>query len=151
MASNLPNGAALALATAYAASLNVTAASNATSSVLTVTNTLALNDYVEYTSGWSRANARIFRVAAATGTTVTLEGLDTTNTTLFPVGGGIGSIRKINTWTSIIQIVDSVLSGGEPQTTTFQYLENDFEQELSTVTSASSIDLTIGDDPTLAG
>jgi hypothetical protein len=151
MASSLPNGAALALATAYATALNVTAASNASQAVLTVTNTLVLGDIVEYVSGWSRANNRLFRLAAVSGTTVTLEGLDTSNTTLFPVGGGTGTIRKINTWTSITQVVDSVLSGGDLQTTTFQYLENDYEQELSTVTAASSIDLTLGDDPTLAG
>ena len=151
MASSLPNGAALALATAYAASLNVTAASNASSAVLTVTNTLSIGDFVEYVSGWSRANNRIFRLSAVSGTTVTLEGLDTSSTTLFPVGGGTGTIRKINTWTSITQVVDTVLSGGDLQTTTFQYLENDFEQELSTVVAASSIDLTLGDDPSLAG
>lgn len=151
MASSLPNGAALALATAYAASLNVTAASNASSAVLTVTNTLSVGDFVEYVSGWSRANNRIFRLSAVSGTTVTVEGLDTTSTTLFPVGGGTGTIRKINTWTSITQVVDTVLSGGDLQTTTFQYLENDFEQELSTVVAASSIDLTLGDDPSLTG
>lgn len=151
MASSLPNGAALALATAYATALSVTAASNASAAVLTVTNSLSVGDYVEYVSGWSRANNRIFRLSAVSGTTVTLESLDTSLTTLYPVGGGTGTIRKINTWTSITQVVDPVVSGGEPQTTTFQYLENDFEQELPTVTSASSIDLTLGDDPTLAG
>lgn len=151
MASNLPNGAALALATAYAASLNVTAASNASSAVLTVTNTLSVGDFVEYVSGWSRANNRIFRLSAVSGTTVTLEGLDTSSTTLFPVGGGTGTIRKINTWTSITQVVDIALSGGDLQTTSFQYLENDFEQEISTVVAASSIDLTLGDDPSLPG
>lgn len=151
MASSLPNGAALALATAYAASLNVTAASNASAAVLTVTNSLSVGDYVEYVSGWSRANNRIFRLSAVTGTTATLEGLDSSSTTLYPVGGGVGTIRKINTWTSITQVVDTVLSGGDLQTTTFQYLENDFEQELSTVVAASSIDLTLGDDPSLAG
>lgn len=151
MASSLPNGAALALATAYATALSVTAASNASAAVLTVTNSLSVGDYVEYVSGWSRANNRIFRLSAVTGTTATLEGLDSSSTTLYPVGGGTGTIRKINTWTSITQVVDTVLSGGDLQTTTFQYLENDFEQELSTVVAASSIDLTLGDDPSLAG
>lgn len=151
MASSLPNGAALALATAYATALSVTAASNASAAVLTVTNSLSVGDYVEYVSGWSRANNRIFRLSAVTGTTATLEGLDSSSTTLYPVGGGVGTIRKINTWTSITQVVDTVLSGGDLQTTTFQYLENDFEQELSTVVAASSIDLTLGDDPSLAG
>lgn len=151
MASSLPNGAVLALATAYATALSVTAASNASAAVLTVTNSLSVGDYVEYVSGWSRANNRIFRLSAVTGTTATLEGLDSSSTTLYPVGGGVGTIRKINTWTSITQVVDTVLSGGDLQTTTFQYLENDFEQELSTVVAASSIDLTLGDDPSLAG
>ncbi len=151
MAVSLPNGIVLALATAYASALTVSAASNASEAVLTVTNSLANGDFVEFTSGWSRANLRIFRVKSVSGTTVTLEGLDTTSTTLFPTGSGIGSIRKINTWTQITQILEFTSSGGDPQYQTYSFLEQDFDTQIPTTTSAQSLSMTIADDATLAG
>lgn len=151
MAVSLPNGTTFSLATAYLAALSVTAASNAAECVLTVTNTLTAGDIVEYTSGWSRANARLFRVKAATGSTVTLEGFDTTLTQLFPAGSGTGSIRKISTWQQITQVLENTSSGGEPQYQTYSFLEQDFDSQIPTTTSAQSIAMTIADDPTLPG
>lgn len=151
MSVSLPNGVTLAVATAYASSLSVTAASNAAEAVLTVTNTLVAGDLVEFTSGWSRANSRIFRVKSPTSANLVLEGLDTTSVTLFPVGSGGGTIRKINTWTQISQIMNCTSSGGEPQYQTYSFLEQDFDSQIPTTTSAQSIALEIGDDPALAG
>lgn len=151
MAVSLPNGIVLALATAYASALTVTAASNASESVLTVTNTLVAGDYFEFVSGWSRANNRIFRVKSPTGSNLVAEGLDTTSTTLFPASSGTGTIRKINTWTQITQIMGCTSSGGEPQYQTYSFLEQDFDSQIPTTTSAQSIALEIADDPTLAG
>lgn len=151
MAVSLPNGAVFALATAYASSLTVTAASNASACVLTVTNTLAVGDYVEFTSGWSRANGRIFRLSAAAAGSVTLEGFDTTSTTQFPASSGTGSIRKINTWTQITQVLEMTSSGGDPQYLTYSFLEQDFDSQIPTTTSAQTLAFTLADDPTLAG
>lgn len=151
MAVSLPNGVVLAVASAYAASLTVTAATNAAEAVLTVTNTLVVGDYVEFTSGWSRANNRVFRVKSPTGTTVVLEGFDTTLTTQFPASSGTGSLRKINTWTQVTQIIGATSSGGDPQYQTYSFLEQDFDSQIPTTTSAQSIALEIADDPTLAG
>jgi hypothetical protein len=147
----LPNGIVLALATAYASSLTVTAASNASECVLTVTNTLVAGDLVEFTSGWAKANNRIFRVKSPTGSNLVLEGFDTTSTTRFPAGSGTGSIRKINTWTQIQQVTDTTSSGGEPQYVTHSFLEQDFDSQIPSTTSAQSIAITVADDPTLAG
>ncbi|MFZ6801928.1 phage tail protein [Undibacterium sp. Di24W] len=151
MSVSLPNGIVLALATAYAANLTVTAASNASEAVLTVTNTLANGDYFEFVSGWSRANNRVFRAKSVSGTNLVAEGLDTSSTTLFPVGSGLGTIRKINTWTQITQIMGCTSSGGEPQYQTYSFLEQDFDSQIPTTTSAQSLALEIADDPTLAG
>lgn len=151
MAVSLPNGVVLALATAYASNLTVTAASNASEAVLTVTNTLANGDYFEWVSGWSRANNRIFRVKSATGTTIVAEGFDTSNTTMFPAGSGTGTIRKINTWTQITQIIGCTSSGGDPQYQTYSFLEQDYDSQIPTTTSAQSLALEIADDPSLAG
>lgn len=151
MAVSLPNGIVLALASAYASSLTVTAASNASEAVLTVTNALTAGDYVEFTSGWSRANNRIFRVKSPSGSNLTLEGFDTSSTTLFPAATGTGSIRKINTWTQITQIMSCTSSGGDPQYQTYSFLESDFDTQIPTTTSAQSLAIEIADDPTLAG
>lgn len=151
MAVSLPNGVVLALATTYASTLTVTGVTNASEAVLTVTNTLSNGDYFEFVSGWSRANNRIFRAKAVSGTTVTAEGLDTTSTTLFPANSGTGTIRKINTWTQITQVLNCTSSGGDPQYQTYSFLEQDYDSQIPTTTSAQSLALEIADDPTLAG
>lgn len=151
MAVSLPNGIVLALATAYATTLTVTAASNASEAVLTVANTLANGDYFEFVSGWSRANNRVFRAKSVSASSIVAEGLDTTLTSLYPAGSGVGTIRKVNTWTQITQIMGCTSSGGEPQYQTYSFLEQDFDSQIPTTTSAQSLALEIADDPTLAG
>jgi hypothetical protein len=148
---SLPNGITLAIAAAYAASIPVTVATNAAECVITVTNAFSTGDFVEYTSGWSRANNRVFRVKSPTGTTAVLEGMDTSSTTLFPAGSGVGSVRKISSFTQISQVMDLASSGGDPQYQTYSFLEMDFDLQIPTTTSAQSLTLTIGDDPSLAG
>lgn len=151
MSVRLPNGITLAIATAYAAALTVTAASNASESVLTVTNTLSAGDYIEFTSGWAKANGRIFRVKSPSGTNLTLEGFDTSDTTLFPAGSGTGTVRKINTWQQLQQVMNLTSSGGEPQYQIYSFLEQDFDTQIPTTTSAQTIAFEVADDPTLPG
>lgn len=151
MAVSLPNGIIWALATAYASAVTVTAASNATEAVLSATNTFSAGDLLEYNSGWSNANQRIFRAKSATGSTVVLEELDTSDTSQFSPGGGVGSLRKITSWTQISQVMDMTSSGGEPQYQTFSFMEDNFDRQIPTTTSAQSIAITIADDPNLAG
>lgn len=151
MAVSLPNGIILALATAYASSLSITGISNAAEAVVTVTNALVAGDLIEVTSGWSNANQRIFRVKAPSGTTLVLEGMDTTSTTLFPPGSGAGSLRKINTWTQIQQVVDLTSTGGDPQYQTYSFLEDNYDRQIPTTTSAQSLAINIADDPSLPG
>ena len=150
MSVKLPNGIAWALATAYAAAVAVSAATNASEAVLTTaSNTYAAGDLVEYTSGWSRANNRIFRVKAPSSTSVTLEGLDTTSTTLFPAGAGGGSMRKITTRTTISQVLGCTSSGGDTQFVTYQFMDQDSETQIPSGTSAQSLSMEIADDPAL--
>ena len=150
MAISLPNGTTYAVASAYLASINVTAATNATESVLTTaTNTYAVGDLVEFTSGWPRANLRVFRVKAATTTSVTLEGFDTTSTKLFPTGGGGGSLRKISTWVPIPFMKSFEVSGGDPKYGTEEFIDYPDEIQVPNGFSATSVKMTIADDPTL--
>lgn len=147
---SLPNGTQYSIASAYAAAIAVSAASNAAECVLTtVANTYAVGDFVEFTSGWPRVNARVFRVKAATATSVTLEGLDTTATASFPAGGGLGSVRKISTWVSMPYMVSFEISGGDPKYTTAEFIDFPDEISLPNGFSATSATITIADDPTL--
>ncbi|HSH86891.1 MAG TPA: phage tail protein [Methylophilus sp.] len=152
MSVQLPNGAIVSIATALAAAIAVSAATNASEAVLTTaTNTYSAGDFVLYSSGWSKANDRVFRVKTATGTSVTLEGFDTANTDNYPAGSGAGSLRKVTTWQQISQILEWTGEGGDMQTTKYQFLEADAENEISTVASASAINYTLADDVTNPG
>jgi hypothetical protein len=150
MAVSVPNGSTFAVASAYLASINVTAASNAAECVLTTaTNTYAVGDILEFTSGWPRANLRVFRVKAATTTTVTLEGFDTTNVKVFAAGGGAGSVRKVSTWVPIPFMKTFEVSGGDPKYGTEEFIDYPDEIQVGNGFSATSVKMTIADDPTL--
>lgn len=124
-----PSGTAAAVATAFAAALPFTAISNAAEAVLTVTgSTIAAGDFVEVSSGWSRLSGRIFRVKTASATSLTLEGCDTTSTTVFPATLGAGSVRRITTWLPVNQVLGITSAGGDPKTVNFTYVETEDEQ-----------------------
>ena len=145
----LPNNIAFALATVFAAAVTITAASNAAEAVCTATNTFAAGDYVEYTGGWSKANGRVFRLKAATASSFTLEGLDTTDVTLFPAGAGIGSVRKITTWVPITGVTGAEVSGGDGKTVEVPLVDSDVPVMLPDGFAATVVNLTIADDKSL--
>lgn len=128
----------------------MTAISNAAeASVSATAHGFAVGDILEVTSGWSRLNSRIVRVKSVTTDAFVLEGVDTSNLNLYPVGGGSGTVRKILTWVQITQVLEFTTSGGEQQFVTYSFLEEDVEHQIPTVKSASSFAMTIGDDASL--
>lgn len=153
MTVRIPNGAIIAMASGYVAADTVTAATNASPSVLTTSAAHGILNgaFFEFNSGWSRADGRIFRAIAASGSSISPEGLDTTSTAAYPAGSGIGTIREISGWTTINQILSTQSDGGDQQFATYQLLEGDTEKRIPTVKSAAGLTLTIADDPTLAG
>ena len=152
MSVSLPNGVLLSLATTYATAVTVTALTNANPAVATSTaHGFTNGDILEITSGWSRLNNRLVRVAGVTANTFNLEGIDATSTTLYPAGTGTGTARKITAFTQISQILELTSSGGEMQFVTYSFLEQDFETQLPTQSSPQNLSVTIADDQTLAG
>ncbi|MBX9754535.1 MAG: phage tail protein [Pseudomonadaceae bacterium] len=151
MAVSLSNGSVVSVAASYGAAITISAITNANPAVATTSaaHGLANGDFVEVTSGWSKLNSRIVRVAAASGSVFTLEGFDTSSVSLFPSGGGTGTCKKIATWTQITQMLDLTTAGGEQQFVNYSFLEQDFESQIPTLKSASSMTLSIGDDSTL--
>lgn len=142
----LPNNIAFALASVFAAAVTITAASNAAEAMCTATNTFAAGDFVEYTGGWSKANGRVFRLKAATGTSFTLEGLDTTDVTLFPAGAGVGSVRKVTTWVPITGVTAAEISGGDGKFVEVPLLDTDMPVNLPDGFTATTVALTIADE-----
>lgn len=150
MAVSLPNGATIALATGYSASAPITAISNANPAVATITGgAVTTGDILVVKSGWSRLNDRVIR-AAAGGSAVTLEGVNTTNVSTYPAGSGLGSLVEVSGWQQITQILETSSSGGEQGFVQYSFLESDAEYQIPTTKSPVSFKFKIADDATLA-
>ena len=152
MAARLPDGATVSLATTYGTAKAVSGITNASPGVATSTaHGLANGAILAVTSGWQNLTDRIVRVSASATNTFGLEGIDTTLTSRYPIGSGVGSVQEITAFTQIQQIMGFTTSGGDQQFTNYSFLEQDFETQTPTITSAQSITLDIADDPSLAG
>lgn len=152
MAIRLPDGATVFLATGYGADKAVSAISNANPAVATAaSHGIANGAFFELKTSWQKISERIFKATNVASGTLEIAGSNTTDTSRFPVGGGSGSVREITGWTQVTQILGFATNGGDQQYWTGSFMEDDFERQLPTVTSSQSIELEIGDDPSLAG
>lgn len=152
MAFSIPDGTTIHLGTTFGTPVAITGISNAATAVATAAgHGFANGDIIVLKTGWQRANDRVFRVAASAAGTFELEGLDTSDTSAFPVGTSGGTAMKVTAFTQVSQIIGISTSGGEPQFATVSPLESDFEIQIPTMYSAQSISMEIGDDPSMAG
>jgi hypothetical protein len=152
MSVSVPNGAVVELEATSAAAVAITAISNAFPAVVTsAAHGLVTGDIIELVSGWPRLTNKIFRVTMLTTSTYSLDGVDTSSTTVYPAGGGAGTAAKITAWTPLGQILSSSSSGGEQQFANYQFLDSDMEKRIPTTKSAAGLTLGIADDPTLPG
>jgi hypothetical protein len=148
----LPNGSLIAVGSAYGSAVTITALSNASEAVATAAgHGFSNGDIVRITSGWSRLNGKVVRVANATTGTFGLEGINTSSTTVYPAGSGTGTAQEVTTFTQIAQILGTATNGGEQQFLEYQFLESDAQTRIPTFKNASGLTLTVGDDPTLGG
>lgn len=152
MAVQLPDGSLVSLATEYGEEIAVTAASNAKKAVLTLATGHGIKegDLFVMHSGWSGIHNRVFRADLVSADEVTVNA-DTTNTRRFKAGGGVGTIRLIEKWEEIQQILTFEAQGGEPQYATYEFLADDVENQIPTKYSAQSININIADDESLPG
>lgn len=124
----VPTGTLFFIATSYGTPKTTTIVTNAAEAVVTsVGHSFANNDILEVTSGWGRISRRVFRAKSVTTDTFVLEGQDTTNSNFFPAGLGIGSVRKILTFTQITTVMNPASSGGDPKTVNYKFTESDTE------------------------
>lgn len=134
MAVKFSTGVQFAVAQTYGTAVAVSAATNASSCVVTVADgsTFAVGDIVEFTSGWEAANNRLFRISAKSTNDLTLEGLNTSSTSRYSPGGGVGSLREITAWSNITQV----------RNVTPQASSNEFE-DISTVANSNIIEVPV--------
>ncbi|HDI3023599.1 phage tail protein [Cronobacter sp. EKM101R] len=147
----LPNGAHVYLASAYGTSVSFNNATNAENVVLTVEDAseLKAGDIVHVNCNWSGIDNVIAKIDAINDNAVTLRNINTTNTNKYAAGGGSGSIRKVQEWTELPQIVEVSKSGGDQNTTQIQFLSDDRQRNLNTYKSAVSQTYSIAHDSTL--
>lgn len=153
MSISLPNGALVAIASGYGAAKAMSAISNANPGVATLeaSHGVIVGDYIEVTSGWSRLTDKVVRASVVATNDVSLEGQNTTLTSIYPAAGGVGTVREITGWTQLSQILSSSSNGGEQQFLEYQFLESDAQKRVPTFKSAAGLSFSVADDPTLAG
>jgi hypothetical protein len=153
MSITLAIGTTVSIASTYGAVKTMSAVSNANPAVATLeaAHGVVVGDILHITSGWDLLNNRVVRVSAVATNDVTLEGVDTSDTDLYPVGSGIGSVREITAWTEVTQITRNFnVSGGEQQYADISTLKNRDDQRLPTSRTAVDVTLPVFDDPALA-
>jgi hypothetical protein len=143
----VPTGTTFFIASAYAAPKTTTIVTNAAEAVVTsAAHGYSNGDVVEITSGWGRLNRRVFRIKSVATDTFVLEGADTSNTTFYPPGSGVGSVRKVTTYTQIQQVLGIQSSGGDPKNVVYKYMESDVEFNINDGFAAQQMSLELDAD-----
>lgn len=152
MAYYFPEGSKFYFSSTFAAAKDVTIVSNANPALATVVgHGYTDGDPVLFTSGWEDATDSVFQVDSQSVDTVDVDGLDTTDTTWFAAGGGVGTMQKISGWTEIPQILNVTTSGGGPRYTPIEPLAKRNAISIPTGFDPLQIQFEMGHDPALAG
>jgi len=150
MAAIFPNGTTFAISGSPAAPKTVTAITNANPGVASSTAHGFTNGGILLLSMPSRLDQRVVRVANSAANAFDLEGVDTTSTTVYPAGFGVGSAALVSTFTSLSQTVEVAGSGGEQQFAQWTYIEDGRQRQRPTFKNARALTLTMHYDPSLA-
>lgn len=146
MTIRLSQGSQIAIASGYGADKTINTISNANPGVAAFASghNIATADIFEVSSGWGRLDKRVIRAGTVSGDNVPLEGVDTTDTNLYPAAGGVpATAREITGWAAITQI-----EGVNPQAPGFSFvpattLDDVVEKEIPGLEGASGMDLTV--------
>lgn len=123
MAYKFPDGASFQFSTTFAATKAVSIFSNANPGLATATGHGYIDDdELLYIGGWEDATDSVYRADQQSTDTLNLKGLDTTSTTFFPAGSGVGTLQKISSWQAIPQILTINTSGGDARRATISPL-----------------------------
>lgn len=124
-------GALLYLGSAPGTAKAISAITNANPAVATLeaSHGIIVGDYFYVRSGWAQIDRRIFRASAVSTNDVTLEGLDTSSTSVFPAGLGVGTVQEFTWATTLSQIEPTIqTSGGDIKTFDATFMESLIDQ-----------------------
>ena len=147
------NGAQYAFATVAGPVVPITDISNANPAVADSATLPTVGDIVLLSSNWSSLIGQACRVGTVVaGTSFQLEGIDTTDTTLYPDGEGAGSYQKLSSFINLSQIREIAQQGGDFNDFSWAYVEDRALRQRSRPTDANPIKLTftLDYDPALA-
>lgn len=145
--SQVPTGSTFFVASTIASAKTVSSVTNATEAVVTSTaHGYSNGDVVIMFSGWGRLNKRAFRIKSVTTDTFVLEGCDTSSTTFFPAGSGIGTVQKISTWTQVTTVMNPKTNGGDPKKVTYKFIESDVEYSINDGFAATDYEIELDAD-----
>lgn len=124
MSSRFVNGTTFAVAALTAALIPFTALTNANPAVASATNPPAEGDVIVLRSGWSAMSEVPVKVGAVTANTFEVDGYDTTDLAQFPPGEGAGNFVAVGAFTSLSQVREATVEGGEQNYFDYQYVED---------------------------
>lgn len=145
-----PEGSSQQFSQTFASAKTITAMSNANPCVCTsVAHGYTTGDEVLITSTWEDATDTVFKVTVLTADTFSLQGLNTSNTSFYPVGG-TGTAQKISSWVAIPQVLTISASGGDARFTDVAPLAKRNAIKIPTGFNATSVTLSLAHDATQA-
>lgn len=148
MAFNFPEGARFQFSTTFASAKTITVLTNANPAVATCTaHGYVTDDEILLNSGWEDAKESIYKVTVIDANSFSIQGLDTTSTTFFPAGTGIGTAQKVSSFSDIPQVLTISPSGGDPRYTDVQLLASRNSIKIPTGFNATTQTLTLAHDP----
>lgn len=151
MSSSFPNGTVFAISTVYGSDKTVSAITNANPGVATSTgHGLADGDILLLSLASTRLDQRVVRVDNPAANAFDLEGIDTSSTTLYPSGFGVGTAKAATTFVSLSQTTNTQTAGGEQQYFQWVYMEDGKQRQRRTFKNARSLQWTADYDPSLS-
>lgn len=145
----LVNGSNVQIATGYGTAFTISDITNASPAVATLSSSHGVveGDFIEITScAWGRLVGRVFRAGTVATNDVQLENLDTTDTDIFPAGTITGGGKEVTGWTTVSQITEMNVTGGEQQFAEGQYMDDPLQYRYPTIKTAVQIAITVDDD-----
>lgn len=151
MAYFLAEGSKFLFSETFGTAVTVTAATNADPTVLTAAgHGYTDGDELLFTSGWEDAGDTVWKADQLTTDTLSLQGLDTTDTQWYPAGTGGGTLRKVTNWMEIGQVLDVQPNGGDARNVVIDPISRRNAINMPAGFNPSSLNLTLGYDPSTA-
>lgn len=151
MAYYFPEGSRLYYSATFASAKTVSAVSNAAVAVATSTSHGYVDgDILLFNSGWEDANETLWKADQQDANTFQLLGLNSSSTTFYPAGSGVGTTQLVSSWVEMPQVLNIVANGGDPRFATIEPLarRNAISQFIGF--NPTSLTITLGHDPTNA-